>query len=64
LGEVCGCAEESIILQHYKSKMEPENPLPEKLGISPRTLRYKMARMKEAGIVYLVRTWHQLCFIF
>ncbi|NOT13633.1 MAG: sigma-54-dependent Fis family transcriptional regulator [Methylococcaceae bacterium] len=51
LDEGVRCAEESIILQTLKVENGSRKTTAEKLGISPRTLRYKMARMKEAGIV-------------
>jgi len=51
LDEGVRCAEESIILQTLQTENGSRKTTAEKLGISPRTLRYKMARMKEAGIV-------------
>ena len=51
LDEGVRCAEESIILQTLQIENGSRKTTAEKLGISPRTLRYKMARMKEAGII-------------
>jgi two-component system response regulator FlrC len=51
LDEGVRCAEESIILQTLQIEKGSRKTTAEKLGISPRTLRYKMARMKEAGII-------------
>jgi two-component system response regulator FlrC len=51
LDEGVRCAEESIILQTLQIENGSRKTAAEKLGISPRTLRYKMARMKEAGII-------------
>jgi two-component system, response regulator FlrC len=51
LDEGVRCAEEIIILQTLQVENGSRKTTAEKLGISPRTLRYKMARMKEAGIV-------------
>ncbi len=51
LGEGVRSAEESIILQTLKMENGSRKITAEKLGISPRTLRYKMARMKDSGII-------------
>jgi two-component system response regulator FlrC len=51
LDESLRCAEENIILQTLQIEKGSRKTTAEKLGISPRTLRYKMARMKEAGII-------------
>jgi len=51
LDEGVRCAEESIILHTLQIEKGSRKTTAEKLGISPRTLRYKMAKMKEAGIV-------------
>lgn len=50
LGEGVRCAEESIILQTLQMENGSRKTTAEKLGISPRTLRYKIARMKDAGL--------------
>ncbi|CAA9891811.1 fused response regulator of ato opeon, in two-component system with AtoS: response regulator; sigma54 interaction protein [Candidatus Methylobacter favarea] len=50
LGESVRCAEENMILQTLQMENGNRKTTAEKLGISPRTLRYKMARIKEAGI--------------
>jgi two-component system, response regulator FlrC len=50
LGEGVRCAEESIILQTLQMENGSRKTTAEKLGISPRTLRYKIAKMKEAGL--------------
>lgn len=51
LGEGVRSAEESIILQTLQMENGSRKITAEKLGISPRTLRYKMARMKDSGII-------------
>ncbi|WFP50915.1 sigma-54 dependent transcriptional regulator [Methylomonas sp. EFPC3] len=43
-------AEEKIILQMLRDVSGSRKATAAKLGISPRTLRYKIARMKEAGV--------------
>ncbi len=45
------CTEESVILQTLKMENGSRKSTAEKLGISPRTLRYKIARMKDSGVV-------------
>ncbi|MEM7027912.1 MAG: sigma-54 dependent transcriptional regulator [Pseudomonadota bacterium] len=42
--------ENNMIIQVLKENMGSRKTAAEKLGISPRTLRYKLARMREAGI--------------
>ncbi len=42
--------EEQIILKTLQEQQGSRKITAEKLGISPRTLRYKIARMKEAGV--------------
>lgn len=42
--------EHNIIIQALKENMGSRKTAAEKLGISPRTLRYKLARMREQGI--------------
>ncbi len=42
--------EHSIIIETLKETMGSKKSAAEKLGISPRTLRYKLARMREQGI--------------
>lgn len=51
LGEGVRSAEESIILQTLQMENGSRKATAEKLGISPRTLRYKMARMKDSGVI-------------
>lgn len=51
LGEGIRSAEESIILQTLQMENGSRKTTAEKLGISPRTLRYKMARMKDSGVI-------------
>ncbi|MFI3157181.1 MAG: sigma-54 dependent transcriptional regulator [Methylococcaceae bacterium] len=51
LGEGVRSAEESIILQTLLMENGSRKTTAEKLGISPRTLRYKMARMKDSGVI-------------
>ncbi|MBS4052435.1 MAG: sigma-54-dependent Fis family transcriptional regulator [Methylomonas sp.] len=50
LGDGVRSAEEKIILQILNEARGNRKATAEKLGISPRTLRYKIARMKEAGV--------------
>jgi len=50
LGDSVRSAEENIILQTLRDVKGSRKLTAEKLGISPRTLRYKIARMKESGI--------------
>lgn len=50
LGDSVRSAEETIILQTLQDEKGSRKVTAEKLGISPRTLRYKIARMKEAGV--------------
>ena len=50
LGDSVRSAEESIILQTLRDEKGSRKITAEKLGISPRTLRYKIARMKESGL--------------
>ncbi len=50
LGEGVRSVEEKIILQTLNEVNGSRKMTAEKLGISPRTLRYKLARMKESGI--------------
>ncbi len=51
LGDGVRSAEEKIILQILGEARGSRKATAEKLGISPRTLRYKIARMKEAGVL-------------
>lgn len=51
LGDGIRSAEEKIILQMLNEASGSRKTTAEKLGISPRTLRYKIARMKESGIM-------------
>ena len=50
LGDSVRSAEENIILQTLQDVKGSRKITAEKLGISPRTLRYKIARMKDAGV--------------
>ncbi|MDD5580803.1 MAG: sigma-54 dependent transcriptional regulator [Methylobacter sp.] len=50
LGESVRCTEENIILQTLQMENGNRKTTAEKLGISPRTLRYKMAKIKDSGI--------------
>lgn len=45
------CMEEQIILQTLVEEKGSRKSTAERLGVSPRTLRYKIARMREAGAV-------------
>lgn len=51
LDEGVRSAEEKIILQMLHEASGSRKATAERLGISPRTLRYKIARMKEAGVL-------------
>jgi len=51
LGDGVRSAEEKIILQMLNDARGSRKTTAEKLGISPRTLRYKIARMKESGVM-------------
>ena len=51
LGDGVRSAEEKIILQILNEARGNRKATAEKLGISPRTLRYKIARMKESGVL-------------
>lgn len=51
LNEEVRSAEEKIILQMLLEASGSRKATAERLGISPRTLRYKLARMKESGIM-------------
>ncbi|WMC11366.1 sigma-54 dependent transcriptional regulator [Oceanimonas pelagia] len=50
LGEALENQEHRIILQALHNSGGSRREVAERLGISPRTLRYKLARMREAGI--------------
>ena len=50
LGKELTSQEHQIILQALRACAGSRAEVAEKLGISPRTLRYKLARMREAGI--------------
>ncbi len=50
LGEEVKTVEEKIILKTLQELNGSRKRTAEKLGISPRTLRYKIARMKESGV--------------
>jgi two-component system response regulator FlrC len=49
LAQSLALAERKIILQALRSN-ETRERIAERLGISPRTLRYKLARLRRAGI--------------
>jgi two-component system response regulator FlrC len=51
LGSGLRSAEEKIILSTLLELKGSRKLTAEKLGISPRTLRYKIARMKDEGVV-------------
>ncbi|MFZ5605450.1 MAG: helix-turn-helix domain-containing protein, partial [Pseudomonadota bacterium] len=50
LGEDLRKREFELILETLRSVNGSKKHTAEKLGISPRTLRYKLARMRESGI--------------
>lgn len=50
LGEELKHQEHQIIIEALKACAGKRKDVAEKLGISPRTLRYKMAKMKEMGV--------------
>lgn len=49
LGEDLKCREYQLIIEALKGENGRKNKAAEKLGISARTLRYKLARMRESG---------------
>ncbi|GAA3715343.1 sigma-54 dependent transcriptional regulator [Oceanisphaera sediminis] len=50
LGKELATQEQQLILQALHTHAGSRQQVAEKLGISPRTLRYKLARMRDAGI--------------
>jgi two-component system, response regulator FlrC len=50
LASSLGQAERDLILEALRSGQGNRRDAAERLGISPRTLRYKLARLREAGI--------------
>jgi two-component system response regulator FlrC len=50
LGEGLRSAEEKIIIETLQAENGSRKVTADRLGISPRTLRYKIARMREAGV--------------
>ena len=50
LGDDLKVREQNMIIEALKETMGSRKSAAEKLGISPRTLRYKLARMRERGI--------------
>ena len=50
LANSLGQAERDLILDALRSGQGNRREAAERLGISPRTLRYKLARLREAGI--------------
>ena len=50
LGKELATQEHQLILQALQTCAGSRQQVAEKLGISPRTLRYKLARMRDAGI--------------
>jgi two-component system response regulator FlrC len=51
LGDGLRSVEEKIILDALKEAHGSRKAVADKLGVSPRTLRYKLARMREAGVI-------------
>jgi two-component system response regulator FlrC len=49
LARSLGNAEKDLILEALRSG-SPRREVAERLGISPRTLRHKLARLREAGV--------------
>jgi two-component system response regulator FlrC len=43
-------AERDVILEALRAARGSRREVAEKLGISPRTLRYKLARLRSAGV--------------
>jgi two-component system response regulator FlrC len=43
-------AERDVILEALRAANGSRREVAEKLGISPRTLRYKLAKLREAGV--------------
>jgi len=50
LADSVGQAERTLLLDALRSSYGTRNQLAESLGISPRTLRYKLARLRAAGV--------------
>jgi two-component system, response regulator FlrC len=50
LGDDLKVREQNMIIEALKETMGSRKSAAEKLGISPRTLRYKLARMRERGV--------------
>jgi len=48
--EFVGGAERALILDALRAGNGTGREVAERLGISPRTLRYKLARLREAGV--------------
>jgi two-component system response regulator FlrC len=51
LADSLALAEQKIIIQALRSR-ESRERIAERLGISPRTLRYKLARLRRAGVAF------------
>jgi two-component system response regulator FlrC len=51
LGDDLKAHERNLIIEALKSGMGSRKLAAERLGISPRTLRYKLARLREQGVV-------------
>jgi two-component system response regulator FlrC len=45
-------AEQQVIIEALRNRVESRERIAERLGISPRTLRYKLARLRAAGIKF------------
>jgi two-component system response regulator FlrC len=50
LADSLGQVERNVILDALRSGSSTRREIAERLGISPRTLRYKLARLRAAGI--------------
>jgi two-component system response regulator FlrC len=50
LGQDLRSREEQLILDALRAERGRRKEVAERLGISPRTLRYKLARLREAGV--------------
>ena len=46
----CPAAERDLILEALRSDNGNRQAMAKRLGISPRTLRYKLAKLREAGV--------------
>jgi two-component system response regulator FlrC len=50
LADSLGQVERSVLLEALRDGASTRREIAERLGISPRTLRYKLARLRAAGV--------------